>query len=363
MPSPLDAEIRARIVAQGPIPVADYMALCLAHPRHGYYMTRDPFGARGDFTTAPEVSQMFGELIGVWMAAVWQQMGAPSQVRLIELGPGRGTLMGDALRALKVMPGLAAAASVHLVEISPVLRAKQQETLRGIAQPLTWHTALDEVPAGPSIVIANEFFDALPVHQAVKTPRGWCERRVGLDGDRLVFTQAPAPLDDIAARLPPDAREAGDGAIFEWRDDDDAATLAARLVRDGGAALVVDYGHAQSAIGDTLQALGQHAFADPLATPGELDLTAHVDFAALVRAARAAGAAAFGPITQGELLQRLGIAARAAKLKSGAAPAAAARIDAAVTRLTGHGRTDMGTLFKTVALAHRALGAPPAFDA
>ena len=361
-PAPLESDIRARIAAHGPMPVAAYMALCLGHPRHGYYMTRDPFGARGDFITAPEVSQMFGELIGVWMAAVWQQMGRPACVRVVELGPGRGTLMSDALRAAKVLPGFLDAASVHLVEISPALMAKQRETLRGVAPPVAWHASLDEVPAGPAIVIANEFFDALPVHQAVKTPRGWCERRVGLDGDRLVFMPAPEPLATIEARLPASARAAAEGAIFEWRDDDVARALGARLARDGGAALVIDYGHVATAVGDTLQALGRHAFADPLATPGELDLTAHVDFEALMRAVMAAGAAAFGPIGQRELLERLGIAARAAKLKAKAQSDVAAQIDAAAARLTGSSRTEMGSLFKAAAFAHRSLGAPPAFE-
>jgi len=361
-PAPLEAEIRARIAAHGPMPVAEYMALCLGDPHHGYYMTRDPFGARGDFVTAPEVSQMFGELIGVWMAAVWQQMGAPKGVRVVELGPGRGTLMRDALRAANVLPGFLDAASVHLVEISPTLRTRQQESLRGVASPVTWHALFDEVPAGPALVIANEFFDALPVHQAVKTPRGWCARCVGVESNRLVFTAAAEPLAGLAARLPASAQAAPDGTMFEWRDDNVARTLGARLARDGGAALVIDYGHAATAVGDTLQALGRHAFADPLATPGELDLTAHVDFEALMRAAASAGATAFGPVTQRELLQRLGIAARAAKLKEKAASDVAAAIDAAVARLTEVGRTGMGALFKALAIAHPALGAPPAFE-
>ena len=362
MSSPLERDIRARIAAHGPMPVADYMALCLADARHGYYVTRDPLGARGDFITAPEVSQMFGELIGLWMAAVWQQMGAPARARLIELGPGRGTLMSDALRAAKVMPGFLAAASVHFVEISPALKAKQRETLRGTAPPLSWHASLDEVPDGPIIVVANEFFDALPVHQAVKTARGWCERRVGVAGDKLIFTDADTPIAGLEARLPASAREAAAGAIFEWRDDDTALTLGRRIFRDGGAALVIDYGHAASAVGETLQAIGRHAFADPLATPGELDLTAHVDFEALARAVTATGAVAFGPLTQEELLGRLGIAARAAKLKAKAPPDTAAQIDAALARLTGSGRGEMGTLFKAIAVAQPALGAPPAFE-
>ena len=353
----LEADIRARIASQGPIPVADYMALCLADPQHGYYVTRDPFGARGDFVTAPEVSQMFGELIGIWIAMVWQQMGSPARVRIVELGPGRGTLMSDALRALKVVPALLEAARVHLVENSPVLKAKQQETLRGVAPPVSWQASLEPVPEGPAIVIANEFFDALPVHQAVRTAHGWHERCVGTDGGKLIFTSGKP----VAKPLPSSTRDAPEGAIFEWRDDGAAIALGRRIARDGGAALVIDYGHAQSALGETLQALGRHAFADPLAAPGELDLTAHVDFEALVRAVTSAGAAAFGPITQAELLYGLGIEARAAKLKANAAPDAAARINAALARLTGTGTTEMGALFKAVAFAQPALGAPAAF--
>ncbi|MGN6570756.1 MAG: class I SAM-dependent methyltransferase [Pseudolabrys sp.] len=359
--TPIETQIRARIATQGPLPVADYMAMCLADPQHGYYVTRDPLGARGDFVTAPEVSQMFGELIGVWIASVWQQMGAPRGVRIVELGPGRGTLMSDALRALKVMPALLETASVRLVEISLALKAKQQESLRGVAPPVSWHASLDDVPDGPAIVIANEFFDALPVHQAVKTPTGWCTRCVGVAADTLIFV-AGAPVDGLDTRLPASARNAPENSIFEWRDDDAATALGRRLARQGGAALVIDYGHAASAVGDTLQALGRHAFADPLATPGELDLTAHVDFEALMRAAASGGAAAFGPITQGELLQRLGIATRAAKLKEKASADAAARIDAALARLTAAGRSGMGALFKAAAFAHPALGAPAAFE-
>ena len=219
----LEADIRARIASQGPIPVADYMALCLADPRHGYYVTRDPFGARGDFVTAPEVSQMFGELIGIWIAMVWQQMGSPARVRIVELGPGRGTLMSDALRALTVVPALLEAARVHLVEISPVLKAKQQETLRGVAPPVSWHASLEPVPEGPAIVIANEFFDALPVHQAVRTAHGWHERCVGTDGGKLIFTSGKP----VAKPLPSSTRDAPEGAIFEWRDDGAAIATGA----------------------------------------------------------------------------------------------------------------------------------------
>jgi NADH dehydrogenase [ubiquinone] 1 alpha subcomplex assembly factor 7 len=360
---PLEAEIRRRIEAAGPMPVAEYMTLCLSEPTHGYYVTRDPLGAAGDFITAPEVSQMFGELIGLWMAAMWTQMGSPENVRVVELGPGRGTLMKDALRALKVMPAFRAAIVLHLIEISPVLRAQQESTLAEAGVPVYWHGDLAEVPKGPLIVIANEFFDALPVNQAVKTDGGWHERRIGLGGDgKLAFTLAPEPMRHVAIVLPPALREAPAGSIFEWRAELAAMELGRRLAAERGAALVIDYGHAESAVGETLQAVGRHAYADVLSTPGGIDLTAHVDFAALKRAVEAMGVNGFGPIDQSRLLRRLGIETRAAKLKTGASLAAAADIDLALARLIGHGSGGMGDLFKAVAFAHPAFGTPPVFD-
>jgi len=354
MASPFKRELAARIKAQGRISVAEYMARCVAH----YYATRDPLGARGDFITAPEVSQMFGELIGVWMAAVWQQMGSPPQMRIIELGPGRGTLMADALRAAKVLPGFLTPVSVHLVEISPVLRDKQQETLRGVGVPFAWHTALEEVPGGPAIVIANEFFDALPVHQAIKRSDGWHERRIGLDAEgELTFTEAAETIASFGDGPPPSIRNAGAGSIFEWRDPAPMRALGSRIAQ-GGAALVIDYGHVQSAIGDTLQAVGAHAFANPLESPGERDLTAHVDFEAFIRDVSVAGARPLDPLEQGHFLRRLGIEARAAKLKASASSQQAVAIDAAVARLTGSGRSEMGRLFKVAGFAQPPLQLP-----
>ena len=221
--SPLESEIRRRIAVAGPMPVAEYMALCLFDREHGYYTTRDPFGTRGDFITAPEVSQMFGELIGLWMSAVWKQMGAPENVRLIELGPGRGTLMKDALRAIQIVPVFRAAIVVHLVEASPLLQAQQEAALEGAGVPTFWHKALSEVPKGPAILVANEFFDALPVNQAIKTDRGWHERQIEIDtSDQLAFTIAPEPIPFFQSLLPPGLRAARAGAIFEWRSDNEA---------------------------------------------------------------------------------------------------------------------------------------------
>mgnify|MGYP000704596584 CR=1 FL=1 len=360
--SPLETEIRRRIAAAGPMPVAEYMALCLTDSEHGYYTTRDPFGAQGDFITAPEISQMFGELIGLWMAAVWKQMGAPENVRLIELGPGRGTLMKDALRAAKVMPAFREAVVLHLVEISPALEAQQERTLEHLSLPMFWHPALEDVPAGPSIIVANEFFDALPVNQAVKSGHHWHERRIGIDDNgNLAFTVAPDPLPHFERLLPADVRDATEGTIFEWRADTAAMELGKRVARDGGAALVIDYGHGESGAGDTLQAVGQHAYMDPLGAPGSIDLTAHVDFQALMRAGEAMGAEGFGPIEQAVLLRRLGIETRAASLKAKASSAAANEIDLALERLTGRSRAGMGMLFKAAAFAHKSVGVPPGF--
>jgi len=361
---PIEAEIRRRIEAAGPMPVAEYMTLALAHPQHGYYVTRDPLGAGGDFVTAPEISQMFGELIGLWMAATWRQMGAPENVRVIELGPGRGTMMLDALRASQVIPGFRSAAVVHFVEISPALRERQQQAFAGAGVPVSWHETLDEVPReGPALILANEFFDALPIHQAVRKEHGWHERRIGIDAEgKFAFTIAPGPIAHFDSILPPQVRAAPEGAIFEWRPDYVVMDLARRVAASGSAALIIDYGHMQSSFGETLQAVGGHAFADVLTAPGECDLTAHVDFQALGQAADSMGCKVWGPITQSELLGRLGIRTRAAALKTNARPGKAAEIDAALARLIGHGRTGMGELFKAIAVADPKLGALPGFD-
>ena len=362
--SPLEIEIRRRIAAAGPMPVGEYMALCLGDPQHGYYTTRDPLGARGDFITAPEISQMFGELIGLWMAAVWKQMGAPENIRIVELGPGRGTLMKDALRAVRLMPAFCDALVLHMVEISPALESQQERTLEHLTMPMSWHPTLKDVPTGPAIVIANEFFDALPVNQAVKTERGWHERQIEVDlAGNLAFTFASDPIPHFDMLLPAAVRAAPEQAIFEWRGDGVAMELGRRIADDGGAALVIDYGHAESAAGDTLQAVGQHAYADPLTAPGSIDLTAHVDFQALSRAAEAMGADGYGPVEQAQFLRRLGIETRAAALKAMAeSRAAAASIDAALVRLTDYGRAGMGTLFKVAAFAHPSVGVPPGFE-
>jgi SAM-dependent MidA family methyltransferase len=290
-------------------------------------------------------------------------MGAPAQVALVELGPGRGTLMADSLRAAHVVPAFAAALRVHLVETSPVLQRRQQEVLAAVDVPIAWHREFAAVPSGPSIVIANEFFDALPVHQAVKTASGWHERMVGIGPDgRLAFALHPDALPGFAAVVPEAVANAAPGAVYEWRSGDIAADIARRVAQEGGGAVVLDYGHVESALGETLQAVGRHGFADPLAAPGEVDLTAHVDFAALARTAEAAGARVHGPVSQGDFLRCLGIEARAAALRANATAAQAADIDAALARLTSAGREGMGELFKAMAFADPKLGALPGFD-
>lgn len=361
--TPLEVEIRRRIAAAGPMPVDEYMGLCLADSEHGYYTTRDPLGARGDFITAPEISQMFGELIGLWMTAVWKQMGSPAQVRIIELGPGRGTLMKDALRAAQVVPAFRDAVALHLIEINPVLEAQQERALEPLTVPMVWHPELNDVPDGPAIVVANEFFDALPIKQAIKSDDGWHERLVGIDGNgELAFMTSPVPMPLFDRLLPQAMRAVPAQSIYEWRDDRAAFDLGRRVQTSGGAALVIDYGHAASGAGDTLQAVGQHAYADPLTALGAIDLTAHVDFAPLLKAAEAMGARAYGPVDQGPFLRRLGIETRAHTLKAKASRAVAAEIDAALARLVGEGPAGMGSLFKVAALAHVSLGVPPGFE-
>jgi SAM-dependent MidA family methyltransferase len=360
--TPLESEIRRTIAADGPIPVAQFMALALGHPAHGYYVTHDPFGVRGDFITAPEISQMFGELVGLWAAAAWTAMGRPGRVRLVELGPGRGTLMADALRAVKVVEDFCASLAFDLVEMSPLLRQRQEQALRDCSAPLHWHARFADVPEGdPLIVIANEFFDALPVHQAVRTPDGWHERMVGIGEDeKLMLALHPDPILNFSAMPLASVGTAPVGAIYEWRSDALVTELAERLVRDGGAALIIDYGHCESACGETLQAVGRHGFAPLLERPGEVDLSAHVDFAALGRSALRAGARVLGPVTQRAFLRELGIETRAAMLKT-SAPACAVEIDAALARLTEDGPRGMGELFKVIALADPRLGALPGF--
>ncbi len=352
-----------RILLDGPLTVSAFMAEALGHPRLGYYSRQDPFGAGGDFTTAPEISQMFGELVGLWCVDSWARLGGPAPFHLVELGPGRGTLMRDALRAAAVVPEFRAAATLHLVETSPTLRARQRDTLAPLLAPLLddaaihWHDHLAQVPEGPTLLVANEFFDALPIRQVQKSNHGWFERLVDLDPSGTEeaprFRFVLEAFGSSGNRLVPDALRdsAAEGAVVEVSPASLAVArvIGERLAAHPGAALLIDYGYGHGpAVGDTLQALRRHAYAPVLEDPGEADLTAHVDFAALAAAARAAGAEAFGTVDQGDWLTALGIRQRAAILSAKATPAQAADIRSALARLVEPER--MGRLFKLLAL-------------
>ncbi len=352
--------LRARIAVGGPLTVAEFMATALAHPRHGYYMRADPFGDAGDFVTAPEVSQMFGELIGLWLAVGWQAMGAPERVRLVEIGPGRGTLMADALRAVATLPELRAAVEVHLVETSPLLRDIQRARLG--AAVAAWHDDLATVPEGPMLLVANELFDALPIHQFVRTEAGWRERMVDIDpaGDGFRFVLAPNPTPTLAL-LPPEIADAPPGSVAEVSPAAIrlAHEIARRIAAFDGRALIIDYASERGALGDTLQAVRRHGRHEVLDAPGEADLSARVDFAMLARVAAEAGARAFGPVNQGDFLLALGIETRAAALAGQADERQRADIAAALDRLVNPGA--MGTLFKVLAIAPRDAPAPEGF--
>ena len=356
--SPLLAHLRARIEREGPLPVDEFMRSCLADPEHGYWQRRATIGAEGDFVTAPEISQVFGELIGLWAGVVWRNIGAPAPVNLVELGPGRGTLLRDALRAARSIPHFLAAASVHLIERSAPLREAQRGTLAcpadrrrhkpesAVTWAITWHEAISTVPEGATIVIANEFLDALPIRQLVWEGGTWHERVVDVEGGGgLRFAVGPATQVRTAARCQP-------GAVLELRDGEEEL-LAALARREAPlVALFIDYGPMHWATGDTLQAVHRHAWVDPLSRPGRADLTAHVAFARLADKARSAGLGVDGPITQAEFLGRLGVAERAAQLMA-ANPREAGAIEAGVQRLISP--TGMGGLCKVLAVRSRAL--------
>lgn len=346
--SALKKRIAGLIEALGPISVSEYMALCLSDPEYGYYTTRQPFGVEGDFTTAPEISQMFGELVGVWLAGAWQALGRPADAMVVEIGPGRGTLMKDIVRTMaRIAPDLRAGAGFHLVETSQRLRDVQAATLAE-SGTFAWHADIAELPQRPLFVVGNELFDALPVHQYVRTLNGWRERVVGLnDEDELQFYAGAGSLDP--ALLPPGAETAPQGSIVEASPARTALMykVAERIAGCSGAGLFVDYGYAAPAVGDTLQAVLKHAYDDPLAHPGEADLTAHVDFAALAKAARQAGLAAH-LLTQGEFLLGMGLLERAGRLGAKADAAARERISGEVERLAGP--RAMGDLFKALAV-------------
>ena len=355
--------LKRRIAIEGPLSIADYMSEALGHPVHGYYRGKDRLGGAGDFVTAPEISQMFGELIGLWSAVVWKAMGSPKTILVVELGPGRGTLMADFLRAARAVPAFIEALDLHLVETSPGFQACQSAVLAdaGLPRPPRWHETLAGVPVGPAILVANEFFDALPIRQFEKTRRGWRERLVDVDPESgaFRFTRAPKPAESRRfSRMGP----APVGGIVEICPTGLALATAIgrRLRSEGGAALIIDYGPAKSGFGDSLQAVRAHAFHDVLQEPGRADLTAHVDFAALAEAAAVAGAAVHGPVNQRDFLDLLGIGARLNRLLAAATPKQTRELTSGFRRLMVPER--MGTLFKAIAFCHPSLKSLPGFD-
>jgi SAM-dependent MidA family methyltransferase len=347
----LKAQIKAEIAAAGPMSVADYMMRCLQDPQGGYYATRPAIGEAGDFITAPQVSQMFGELVGLWLIEVWTGLGAPPRVILAEAGPGDGTLMEDVARAVRLSPDFAEACEVWLLETSAPLRRRQAERLSRAWPEARWAGGLDEIPTdAPLLFVANEFLDCLPARQFVRTRTGWAERMVGLSGaGDLCFGLRPAALE----ASPPAAR----GQVLERSPAQEAfaVSLAARLAEQTGAALLIDYGQAEPGLGDTLQALVRHRKVDPLAEPGGADLTVHADFPAVLAAARRAGLET-GLVNQGAFLRALGIEARAAALAS-AHPSRAETVARQLQRLVAPDQ--MGELFKAAAFWRGP--APPGF--
>ena len=341
-----------RLIAEsGPISVAQYMTACLHDPEGGYYATRPGLGPAGDFVTAPLISQMFGELIGVWLVSAWELMGRPGRFRLVEMGPGDGALMSDVRRAVRLAPDFLKAADIWLVEVSSPLRALQAERL---GETVRWARSLEEVPDGvPLLLIANELLDCLPARQFVRTAVGWAEQVIGLDAKgRLAFGLAATPATGL---LPP----AAEGAVYEQSAAQAAlgAQLGRRVAADGGAALLIDYGRAEPGFGDTLQALRRHDKVDPLACPGEADLTVHADFPA-VRAAAEAQGASTAILSQATFLAKMGIGARSEALLR-ARPDRSATLGRQLQRLVG--ADEMGELFKAACI-HSPGWRPPAFE-
>lgn len=351
----LEQQIDLQISTAGPMSVATYMGLCLTHPTKGYYKGADPLGATGDFVTAPEISQMFGELIGFWLVSLWQQMNEPKTFTLLELGPGRGTLMADILRVACRAPGFRDALQLRLFETNPALMAEQNARLE-VYDP-KWLQNFDNFDAGPVLIVANEFFDALPIRQFVRKADGWHERQIGLVDGKRAFGLSPTPIP--ASAMPDALASAAPDTLLEvnFAGAEVMTRLAKVISQQGGAILAIDYGYAHTQTGETLQGVRRHAYADVLEAPGETDLSAHVDFGALANVARGAGLAAQPLATQGQFLNRLGIAERSAAL-SRANPGAAADVRAAQDRLTGSDQ--MGELFK-VFCAHSPGLVPPGF--
>lgn len=352
----LTDHIKQLITETGPIPLSTYMSLALSHPSLGYYTTSLPIGRGGDFITAPEISQIFGELVGIWALQTWMEMGAPDQVHLVELGPGRGTLMNDLLRIAKLDPNFTKALTLHLVEISPTLRQAQETLLASHSIKLNFHQSLDTVPKGPKIILANEFFDALPIRQFQRQGNHWHERLVGLHQDNLAFGLAQEPTPDTL--FPETIRNATENEIFELpvTSDQNLMALCQAMEGEPSTAMIIDYGYDTTQTGDTFQAVKDHQFANPLEAPGSADLTSHVNFNRLAAHAIHQGVTAHKLMTQGDFLTKMGINERMEQLAQ-ANPDAASTVTADVARLINPDQ--MGTLFNALMLSTGGLAPYP----
>ena len=366
----LAAKLRARIKRDGPIPLHDYMQACTIDPEFGYYRVREPFGSQGDFITAPDICQIFGELIGLWCVHVWAELGQPENCKLVELGPGRGTLMSDALRAASLVPEFLQSVEVHFVETSEALRAVQKDNIVEVAKDqerpipnLFWHEQLADVPAGPTFLIANEFMDALAIRQFQMKGGQWFERMVGLDGEaHFSYELADNPVLELAA-FPSIHKQAAEGDIIELCPAIAGVVeqMAARAKTHPFAGLVIDYGYGKPALGDTFQALANHEYVDPLEEPGRADVTAHVDFSQLLHIGAAHGLTGAGPVTQREFLISLGARERAAQIMQAQENMISAhQFVSGFQRLTEPDQ--MGLLFKVVALRGGGQPALPGFE-
>ncbi len=347
--------LQGQIKASGPMTISAFMSQVLGHPEHGYYMRQDPFGKDGDFTTAPEISQMFGELVGAWISDVWLQMGKPAPFVLLECGPGRGTLMADALRATNKVEGFYEALEVHFLETSPTLKKAQGKAVQ--THKPQWHDALDTVPDDkPLIVIANEFLDALPVRQLVKTRDYWAERVIGLSGEAFSYGLTP-----FVGPVPKKMKAANEGSVYEFSPAQISFTerLCRRLKEQTGAALIIDYGETRTMPGDSLRAIYKHEYISPLEHVGEADLSANVDFEAITDVTQKHDVSVFGPVEQGHFLKQLGIEQRAAKLVQNADAQQQEDIEKALQRLTESDQ--MGSMFKVIGLTHGPAIAPAGF--
>lgn len=358
MTTALKQILQNMIALTGPISIAQYMHLCHSHPEHGFYATNNPIGKEGDFITAPEISQIFGELLASWAMGAWQAMGSPDNIQLVELGPGRGTLMSDILRTVKANTNFQNTLSVAMIESSPVLRKIQMVAIKCSGVHIQWHETLDDLPQLPTLFIANEFLDAIPFRQYVKSEKKWHELVIDIDSENELLLGAGDT--GINNNLLPSGHDSEpNGAIFEIAPAREAivATIANHIEANDGAALFIDYGHTKSGFGDTFQAVHKHKKADPLTAPGECDLTSHVDFEVLSRIAQHAGIQAFPTINQGDFLLKLGLLERAGALGFGKSAEQQHQIELDVERLAADNQ--MGKLFKVFCMAKTEVNIPP----